>query len=134
MIEVIIGNRWYEVPEPRGLAASSWDMLLSEITEGEFPIASLMRRWPDLVFYKLWCVDPRFERRLAGILRTYAPHLPWAAAEPTQLVEAFRKILGWGYVPNWQDDWPQQRPPWPLCPPSDELDALLRRHGRGEAG
>ena len=114
-IEVIIGDRWYEVPEPRGLAASSWDMLLSEITEGKFPIASLMRRSPDFVFYKLSCVDPNFERRLAGILRTYAPAVPWARGTPAELRVAFRKFVGYGAPAAGQDDvaWGGKREGYP---------------------
>ncbi len=114
-IEVIIGDRWYSAPEPRGLAASSWDMLLSEITEGKFPIASLMRRWPDSVFYKLWEVDPDFERRLAGILRTYAPTVPWARGNPAELRVAFRKIVGYGAPAAGQDDvaWGGKREGYP---------------------
>ncbi|MEE9234007.1 MAG: hypothetical protein V3U28_01025 [Candidatus Acidoferrales bacterium] len=114
-IEVSIADRWYEVPEPTGLAASSWDMLLSEITEGKFPIASLMRRSPDYVFYKLWEVDPDFERRLAGILRTYAPTVPWARGNPAELRVAFRKIVGYGAPAAGQGDvaWGGKREGYP---------------------
>ncbi len=103
-IDVIIGDRWYSAPEPTGLAASAWDVRLSEITEGRFPIASLMRRWPDYVFYKLWEVDPNFERNLPGLLHTYAPQVPWARATPAELIVAFRKIVGYGLAAAGQDD------------------------------
>lgn len=112
---IIVGGRRYSVPEPTGLAASSWDILLSEITEGRFPIASLMRRSPDYVFYKLWEVDPGFERRLAGILRTYAPAVPWARATRAELIVAFRKIVGYGAPAAGQDDvaWGGKREGYP---------------------
>ena len=103
-VNVIIGQRWYAVPEPTGLAASAWDVRLSEITRGEFPIASLMRRWPDSVFYKLWCVDPDFERNLAGLLHAYDPRVPWARGTPAELRVAFRKIAGYGLAAAGQDD------------------------------
>ena len=103
-IEVIIGDRMYEVPEPRGLAASSWDMRLSEITEGRFPIASEMRHSPAYVFYRLWEVNPDFEDQLAGLLHTYAPAVPWARATPAELIVAFRKIVGYGLAAAGQDD------------------------------
>ncbi len=135
-VKVKIAGRVYEVPPPRNLDASAWDILLSELTDGHLPLAGVMRRQPNAAFFTLRAMNANFDHRLPGFLRTYAPRLPWAAAESAELVEAFRKILGWGYVPSWQDDAPrarEERLPWPLCPPSDELDALLRRHGRGEA-
>ena len=103
-IEVIIGERIYEAPEPTGLAASAWDVRLSEITEGAFPIASEMRRWPAYVFYRLWEVNPDFEDRLAELLRTYAPQVPWARGTPAELMVAFRKIVGYGLAAAGQDD------------------------------
>lgn len=132
-VKVVIAGRVYEVPPPRNLDASAWDILLAELSQGLLSLSGVMRRQPNAAFFTLRAMNANFDRRLAGILRTYAPHLPWPAAEPTELVEAFRKILGWGYVPSWQDDWPQQRLPWPRCLPTDELDALLRRYGHGEA-
>lgn len=103
-VEVIVGGRRYEVPEPTGLAASSWDVLLSEITEGAFPIASEMRRCFEYVFYRLWEVNPDFERNLAGLLRAYAPAVPWARGTPAELYVAFRKIVGYGLAAAGQDD------------------------------
>ncbi|MEE9234960.1 MAG: hypothetical protein V3U28_05955 [Candidatus Acidoferrales bacterium] len=103
-IEVIIGERWYSAPEPTGLAASSWDMRLSEITEGRFPIASEMRRCSDYVFYRLWEVNPGFEDQLAELLRTYAPQVPWERGTPAELIVAFRKIVGYGLAAAGQDD------------------------------
>ena len=103
-IEVIIGDRMYEVPEPRGLAASSWDMRLSEITEGKFPIASEMRHSPAYVFYRLWEVNPDFEDQLAELLHTYAPQVPWARGTPAELYVAFRKIIGYGLAAAGQVD------------------------------
>jgi hypothetical protein len=103
-IDVIIGGRWYSVPEPTGLAASAWDMRLSEITEGRFPIASEMRRCFEYVFYRLWEVNPDFERNLPDLLRTYAPAVPWARATPAELIVAFRKIVGYGLAAAGQDD------------------------------
>ena len=132
-VKVKIAGRVYEVPPPRNLDASAWDILLSELTDGHLPLAGVMRRQPNAAFFTLRAMNANFDHRLPGFLRTYAPRLPWAAAESAELVEAFRKILGWGYVPSWQDDWPQQRLPWPRCLPTDELDALLRRYGHGEA-
>jgi len=78
-IEVIIGQRRYSVPEPTGLAASNWDLRLSEITEGRFPIASEMRHSAAYVFYRLWEVNPDFEDQLAELLHeggTYPRYLP----------------------------------------------------------
>ncbi|MEE9234916.1 MAG: hypothetical protein V3U28_05715 [Candidatus Acidoferrales bacterium] len=135
-VKVKIAGRVYEVPPPRNLDASAWDILLSELTDGHLPLAGVMRRQPNAAFFTLRAMNANFDHRLPGFLRTYAPRLPWAAAESAELVEAFRKILGWGYVPSWQDDAPrarEERLPWPLCLSTDELDALLRRHGRGEA-
>ncbi len=132
-VKVVIAGRVYEVPPPRNLDASAWDILLAELSQGRIALACFMRRTPNAAFFALRAINANFDHRLPEILRTYAPHLPWAAVEPTQLVEAFRKIVGWGYVPSWQDDWPQQRLPWPRCLPTDELDALLRRYGHGEA-
>ncbi len=103
-VEVIIGGQRYAVPEPTGLTASAWDARLSEITEGAFPIASLMRRYPDGVFYRLWCVDPDFEDRLAELLRTYNARVPWARGTPAELQVAFRKIVGYGLAAAGQDD------------------------------
>ncbi len=136
-VKVKIDGRVYEVPPPRNLDASAWDILLAELSQGLLPLSGVMRRQPNAAFFTLRAMNANFDHGLPEILRTYAPRLPWAAAEPTELVEAFRKILSWGYVPSWQDDAPrarEERPPWPRCLPTDELDALLRRHGRGEAG
>jgi hypothetical protein len=103
-IDVIVGNRWYSVPEPTGLAASAWDVRLSEITDGRFPIASLIRRCSDAVFYRLWCVDPGFEHFLPGLLHAYAPAVPWERGTPAELRVAFRKIVGYGLAAAGQDD------------------------------
>ncbi len=103
-IDVIIGGRRYSVPEPTGLAASAWDVRLSEITEGAFPIASLMRRSPDYVFYKLWCVDHNFEERLPELLHTYDARVPWGRGTLAELQVAFRKIIGYGASAVGQDD------------------------------
>ncbi len=114
-IDVIIGNRWYSVPEPTGLAASNWDLRLSEITEGRFPIASEMRHSPAYVFYRLWEVDPDFEDQLAGLLRAYAPQVPWERGTPAELYVAFRKIVGYGLAAAGQDDvgWGGKREGYP---------------------
>jgi hypothetical protein len=103
-VDVIVGGRWYSAPEPTGLAASAWDARLSEITEGAFPIASLVRRYPDGVFYRLWCVDPNFEERLPGLLRTYDARVPWGRGTLAELQVAFRKIVGYGLAAAGQDD------------------------------
>ena len=114
-IDVIIGQRWYSAPEPTGLAASSWDMRLSEITEGRFPIASEMRHSPAYVFYRLWEVNPDFEDQLAELLHTYAPHVPWERGTPAELYVAFRKIIGYGLAAAGQDDvgWGGKREGYP---------------------
>ncbi len=103
-IDVIIGGRRYSVPEPTGLAASAWDVRLSEITEGAFPIASQMRHEPEFAFHKLRLVDPGFEDRLAGLLRTYDARVPWGRGTPAELRVAFRKIIGYGLAAVGQDD------------------------------
>jgi hypothetical protein len=103
-VDVIIGNQWYTVPEPTGLVASAWDARLSEITEGAFPIASLVRRSPAYVFYRLWEIDPDFEDRLAELLRTYDARVPWARGTAAELQVAFRKIVGYGLAAAGQDD------------------------------
>ncbi len=103
-IEVMIGNRWYKIPEPTGLAASAWDVRLSEITEGAFPIASEMRHEPEFALYKLRLVDPDFEDRLSGLLHTYDPRVPWARGTRAELIVAFRKIVGYGLAAAGQDD------------------------------
>ncbi len=103
-VDVIIGGQRYSVPEPTGLAASAWDVRLSEITEGRFPIASEMRRCFEYVFYRLWEVDPDFEDRLAELLRTYNARVPWARGTPAELQVAFRKIVGYGLAAAGQDD------------------------------
>ncbi len=103
-VDVIIGDRWYAVSEPRGLAASAWDVRLSEITEGAFPIASQVRREPEFVFHQLRLVDPDFEDRLPELLRAYAPRVPWARGTPAELRVAFRKIVGYGLAAVGQDD------------------------------
>jgi hypothetical protein len=103
-VDVIIGQRWYEVPEPTGLVASAWDARLSEITEGRFPIASEMRRSFTYVFYRLWEVNPDFKRNLAELLRTYDARVPWGRGTPAELIVAFRKIIGYGLAAAGQDD------------------------------
>ena len=101
---IVVGGRRYSVPEPTGLAASAWDVRLSEITEGRFPIASEMRHSAAYVFYRLWEVNPDFEDQLAELLRTYAPQVPWERGTPAELVVAFRKIVGYGLAAAGQDD------------------------------
>ncbi len=101
---IIVGGRRYSVPEPTGLAASAWDVRLSEITEGRFPIASEMRHSPAYVFYRLWEVNPDFEDQLAELLRTYDARVPWARGTPAELYVAFRKIAGYGLAAAGQDD------------------------------
>jgi hypothetical protein len=103
-VDVIIGNKWYSVPEPTGLAASAWDARLSEITEGAFPIASEMRHEPEFALHRLRLVDPDFEDRLAELLRTYDARVPWARGTPAELIIAFRKIVGYGLAAAGQDD------------------------------
>jgi hypothetical protein len=114
-VEVIIGGQRYSVPEPTGLVASAWDARLSEITEGAFPIASEMRRSFTYVFYRLWEVNPDFEDRLAGLLRTYNARVPWGRGTPAERYVAFRKIIGYGLAAAGQDDvgWGGKREGYP---------------------
>ncbi len=113
-VDVIIDGRGYSVPEPTGLTASAWDVRLSEITEGAFPLASELRHEVEFAFHKLRLVDPDFEDRLAELLRTYNARVPWARGTPAELQVAFQKIVGYGLAAAGQDDvaW-GGRPPGP---------------------